>query len=58
MENHLVQIQSPSDVLRSIPADLPVPLADGACEHLKNMLMPDISLWSTDDQKNQSILLV
>jgi peroxiredoxin len=42
--------QSPPDVLRSIPEDLPVPLNDGACEHLENMLLPDVSLWSTDDR--------
>lgn len=44
-------IQPPPDVLRSIPADLPIPIDDGACEHLKNMLMPNVSLWSTDDQE-------
>lgn len=44
-------IQPPPDVLRSIPADLPIPLDDGACEHLENMLMPNVSLWSTDDQE-------
>lgn len=44
-------IQPPPDVLRSIPEDLPIPLNDGACEHLENMLLPDVSLWSTDDQE-------
>mgnify|MGYP003383474256 CR=1 FL=1 len=44
-------IQPPPDVLRSIPENLPIPLNDGACEHLENMLLPDISLWSTDDQE-------
>lgn len=44
-------IQSPPDVIFSIPANLPIPSYDGACEHLQNMLMPDVSLWSTDDQK-------
>ena len=39
------------DVLLSFPDDLPVPVDDGACEHLQNMLMPDVSLWSTDDQE-------
>ncbi len=43
--------QSPPDVISSIPANLPIPSDDGACEHLENMLMPDVSLWSTDDQK-------
>lgn len=39
------------NVLRSIPADLPIPLDDGACEHLENMQMSDVSLWSTNDQE-------
>lgn len=43
--------KSPPDVIFSIPADLPLPLDDGACEHLKNMRIPNISLWSTDDQE-------
>ena len=47
----LQNIQPPQDVLRSIPKDLPIPLNDGACEHLENMLLPDVSLWSTDDQE-------
>jgi len=44
-------IQPPPDVIFSIPLDLPVPLDDGACEHLENMLVPNVSLWSTDDQE-------
>ena len=44
-------IKSPPDVIFSIPADLPIPLDDGACEHLKNKRIPNISLWSTDDQE-------
>lgn len=43
--------QPPPDVIFSIPVDLPIPLDDGACEHLENMLLPDVSLWSTDDQE-------
>ncbi|BBI99876.1 peroxiredoxin [Ferrigenium kumadai] len=43
--------KSPPDVIFSIPADLPIPSDDGACEHLKNMRIPNISLWSTDDQE-------
>ena len=43
--------QPPQEVLRSIPKNLPIPLNDGACEHLENMLLPDISLWSTDEQE-------
>ena len=44
-------IQPPPDVIFSIPVDLPIPLDDGACEHLENMLLPDVSLWSTNDQE-------
>ncbi|SEP44062.1 peroxiredoxin [Nitrosovibrio sp. Nv6] len=43
--------QSLPDVLHSIPADLPIPMDDGACQHLENMLLPDISLSSTDDKR-------
>jgi peroxiredoxin len=44
-------IQHPQDVLLSIPKDLPIPLNDGACEHLEKMLLPNVSLWSTDNQE-------
>ncbi|WP_292965650.1 peroxiredoxin [Nitrosomonas sp.] len=44
-------IQPPSDVLHSVPEDLPIPLNDGACEHLENMRLSDVSLWSTNDQE-------
>lgn len=44
-------IQPPPDVIFSIPADLPIPLDDGACEHLENMRIPNVSLWSTDNQE-------
>ena len=44
-------IQTPPDVIFSIPANLPIPSDDGACEHLENMLLPDVSLRSTDDKK-------
>ena len=43
--------QSPTNVIFSIPANLPIPLDDGACEHLENMPMPDVSLLSTDDHE-------
>ncbi len=43
--------QPPPDVIFSIPSDLPIPLDDGACEHLENMRIPNVSLWSTDDQE-------
>jgi peroxiredoxin len=44
-------IQPPPDVIFSIPTDLPIPLDDGACEHLENMRIPSVSLWSTDDHE-------
>lgn len=44
-------ITLPPDVLLSMPDDLPVPMDDGACEHLVNRLMPDVSLGSTDDHE-------
>lgn len=31
----------------SLPSDLPVPVDDGACDHLAGMRLPDISLEST-----------
>lgn len=49
--------QPPPDVIFSIPNDLPIPLDDGACGHLQNTRMPDVSLWSTYDREiNQSKL--
>lgn len=43
-------IQSPPDVIFSIPSNLPIPLDDGACLHLESMQMPDVSLLSTEDK--------
>ncbi len=37
----------PADLL-SLPPDLPVPLDDGACDHLSGLAMPAITLRSTD----------
>jgi peroxiredoxin len=42
--------QPPPDVIFSIPSDLPIPLDDGACDHLQNARMPNVSLLSTDDK--------
>jgi peroxiredoxin len=36
-----------SDNLYSLPKDLPVPVDDGACDHLPGMRLPDIALRST-----------
>jgi peroxiredoxin len=44
-------LQAPPDIIFSIPADLPIPLDDGACDHLENMQMPNISLWSTEGRE-------
>jgi len=38
----------PTDVLRTVPGDLPVPLDDGACRHLSGLRLPSVSLPSTD----------
>jgi peroxiredoxin len=32
----------------SLPADLPVPVDDGACDHLRGARLPDLALPSTD----------
>jgi peroxiredoxin len=37
-----------SDDLYSLPADLPVPVDDGACAHLPGMALPPVSLPATD----------
>ena len=36
--------------LSNLPKDLPVPIDDGACSHLKGMKIPDIELLSTSDR--------
>lgn len=38
---------SRSDNLHELPSNLPVPVDDGACEHLTGLLLPPISLLST-----------
>ena len=37
-----------SDDLYSLPANLPVPIDDGACDHLPGLEVPPIDLQSTD----------
>jgi len=34
----------------TLPANLPVPLDDGACQHLQHAILPDIALASTQGQ--------
>jgi peroxiredoxin len=41
---------SRSDDLYSLPADLPVPADDGACDHLVGMAVPSIALPSTSGE--------
>lgn len=41
-------MSGPPDVLK-LPADLPVPVDDGACDHLPGMVMPPIRLPATGD---------
>jgi peroxiredoxin len=37
-----------SDDLYSLPENLPVPVDDGACDHLPGMVIPSVSLMSTN----------
>ena len=37
----------PKDFLHELPRDLPIPLDDGACDHLLGLLLPSINLSST-----------
>jgi peroxiredoxin len=37
-----------TDELFTLPADLPVPVDDGACDHLPGMTLPPIGLLATD----------
>lgn len=37
-----------ADQLGSLPPDLPVPLDDGACDHLTGLIVPPIGLEATD----------
>jgi peroxiredoxin len=39
---------SRTDDLHTLPADLPVPVDDGACDHLPGMRLPSMPLASTD----------
>ncbi|NOT83279.1 MAG: peroxiredoxin [Methylococcaceae bacterium] len=37
----------PQDLLHAIPHELPVPLDDGACDHLVGLLLPEVGLLAT-----------
>jgi peroxiredoxin len=37
--------------LLTVPADLPVPVDDGACDHLRGMHLPDVALESTHGRR-------
>jgi len=39
-----------SDDIHKLPADLPVPIDDGACEHLPGLALPALALRSTDGE--------
>ena len=39
-----------SDDIHGLPADLPVPIDDGACEHLPGLALPTLALRSTDGE--------
>jgi peroxiredoxin (alkyl hydroperoxide reductase subunit C) len=36
-----------TDDISRLPPDLPIPIDDGACDHLPGMRLPDIALRST-----------
>jgi len=44
MPNHN---ELPKDFLRGIPNDLPIPLDDGACDHLEGLMLPSVNLPAT-----------
>lgn len=39
-----------SDSLQSLPADLPIPIDDGACDHLQGITVPSVVLAATNGQ--------
>ena len=41
---------NPSD-FNTLPGNLPVPLDDGACDHLLNLIVPSIALLATTGQE-------
>jgi len=52
MQPHeIVQSSARSDSLYTLPENLPVPLDDGACNHLPGTLIPSVDLLSTDGSK-------
>ena len=51
-----VVMQQRSD-MHVLPADLPVPIDDGACDHLAGMVLPSIPLSTTDGEKVDLSLL-
>ena len=42
---------SRTDTLDALPPDLPVPVDDGACDHLPGMVLPSVPLPSTDGDR-------
>ena len=44
------QSRAGADRLMSLPPDLPVPVDDGACDHLPGLAMPRVKLRSTKDR--------
>lgn len=42
---------APRDVLTHVPADLPVPVDDGACDHLPGLRLPPVALASTGGRR-------
>ena len=46
----LPAMAQPTDSFMQLPANLPVPLDDGACDHLPGMKVPGLALHSTKDR--------
>jgi hypothetical protein len=44
------QARASADRLMSLPPDLPVPVDDGACDHLPGLAIPSVKLRSTKDR--------
>ena len=49
--HRILNMQSPPDVLKSVPTGLPAPLDDGGCTHLADAFLPEVPLISTTGQK-------
>jgi len=46
-----------SDNFQTLPANLPIPIDDGACDHLRGLRLPEIALPATDGKVVQLMTL-